>query len=152
MDVLPAFGRRPSVSEMPPMRAGTRRRVRLLLRALCLSVLVGVIIGGASGSMHPPQFLGLVRGAMSGAITGAILAVVIGGTEIFLPQTRLGQALDRAPFLVTFAAKWIVYSGVIVLVLGSMLGRRIAAALLLGPERAQALDSSSNAGHGATGV
>jgi len=95
--------------------------------------------------MHLPQLFGLVLGALSGAITGAILAVVIGGTEIFLPQTRLGQALDRAPFLVAFTAKWIVYSGVIVLVLGSMLGRRIAAALLLGPERAQTLDSHTTA-------
>jgi hypothetical protein len=51
--------------------------------------------------------------ALGGAITGAILTVVIGGAENFLPQTRLGQALDRAPFLMAFAAKWIVYSGAI---------------------------------------
>ena len=123
------------------MRAVTRRRVRRLLWTLSFSVMVGVVIGGAAGPMHGPPLLGLVLGALSGAITAAILGVVIGGAEIFLPQTRLGQVLDRAPFVVAFAAKWILYSGAIVLVLGSMVGRRVAASLLLSPERAQALDT-----------
>jgi len=113
--------------------------VRFFLRALALSVVVGAIIGGAAGSMHGAQPFGLLLGALSGAITGAILGMVIGGAEIFLPQTRLGRALDRAPFLVTFTAKWIVYSSAIVLVVGSMVGRRVGAVVLLGPERAQAL-------------
>src|SRR5262245_16637855 len=103
------------------MRAVTKRRFRLLFLTLSLSVVVGVMIGGAIGSMHGPPPSRLV-GALSGAITGAILAMVIGGAEIFLPQTRPGQALDHAPFVVAFAAKWIFYSGVIVIVFGSMVG------------------------------
>src|SRR5262249_61744716 len=88
---------------------------------------VGPSGGRAGGSGHPPHLFGLMVGALGGAITGAILAVVIGGAESFLPQTRVGQALDRAPFLMAFAAKWIVYSGAIVLVVGSLLGPRLAA-------------------------
>src|SRR5262245_52328984 len=91
--------------------------------------------------MHHARYFGPVLGALSGAITAAIVAVVIGGAEIFLPRTRLGQAVDRAPFAVAFAAKWLLYSGAIVLVFAGGVGRRIAAALLLGPERAQALDA-----------
>src|SRR5215470_114187 len=121
------------------MRAVTRRRVRLLLFTLALSVMVGVVIGGATGPMHGPPLLALALGALSGATIGAILAVVIGGAEIFLPHTRLGQALDRAPFVVAFGAKWMFYSGAIVLVLGSMVGRRVAS-LVLGLEHAHAPD------------
>src|SRR5262249_33408508 len=53
---------------------------------------------------------------------------------------------------VAFAAKWILYSGVIVLVLGSMVGRRVAAALLLGSERAQALDAQMTTAPATLGI
>jgi adenylate cyclase len=132
--------------------ARTRRQLRLFVRALWLSVVVGAIVGGAAGTMHGAQPFGLILGALSGAITGAILAVVIGGAEIFLPRTRLGQTLDRAPFLVTFTFKWILYSGAIVLVVGGMVGRRIAALVLLGPERAHALDPQITAASPALGI
>src|SRR5262244_3968660 len=82
------------------MRAGTKRRLRLLLLVLSLSVVIGVMIGGATASMHGPALFRLVLGALSGAITAAMLALVIGGAEIFLPHTRLGQAFDRGPFVV----------------------------------------------------
>src|SRR5262245_32841790 len=137
---------------MPRMRARTRRQLGLLIRVLWLSALVGAIIGGAEGSKLPPPLFGLALGALSGAINGAILAVVIGGAEIFLPQTRHGQALDRAPFLIAFAAKWIVYSGVILVVIGSMLGQRLAALLLLAPERAEALVSHMSGAPATLGI
>src|SRR5262245_51940206 len=121
------------------MRAVTKRRFRRLLWALSLSVVVGVMIGSAEASMHGLVLPRLALGALSGAITAAILTVVIGGAEIFLPHTRLGHALDRIPFVAAFVAKWLLYGGVIVLVLESMAGRRLAAALLPGPERAQTL-------------
>ncbi|HEV8575437.1 MAG TPA: adenylate/guanylate cyclase domain-containing protein [Dehalococcoidia bacterium] len=124
---------------MPTTWADTKRRVGLFLRALCLAVALGVVIGGAAGSMHSSRPFSLVLGALSGAITSMILTAVIGGIEIFLPQTRLGQALERAPFLITFSAKWVVYSGAIVIILGNRLGRRLAALILLGPDLAQAI-------------
>src|SRR5262245_19434496 len=123
------------------MRAVTKRRFRLLLLAIFLSVVLGARIGSAIESMHGAQVVRLVLGALSGAITGWILAVLIGGAEIFLPQTRFGRAFDRAPFVVAFAAKWILYSGAIVLVLGSGIGQRVASALLVGPQSTHALDA-----------
>ena len=99
------------------------------------------VTGGAIGSMHGPTLFRLVFGALSGAITGAILGVLIGGAEIFLPQTGLGQVHDRAPFVVAFAAKWILYSDAIVLVLGSMVGEHVASVLLISPQSAYALDA-----------
>src|SRR5262245_2272872 len=114
------------------MRAVTKRRFRLLLLAIFLSVVLGATIGSAIESMHGAQVVRLVLGALSGAITGWILAVLIGGAEIFLPQTRFGRAFDRAPFVVAFAAKWILYSGAIVLVLGIGVGQRVEFALFVG--------------------
>ena len=124
------------------MRTGTRRRVTLFLRALGLGVGFGAVFGGASGSVfREAPLLGAVLGALGGVINAVMLVGVIFGTEVFLPRTRLGHALERAPFLVTFAVKLLVYSAVIVLVIGGRLGRRLAlasAAVLLGPDLAAA--------------
>ncbi len=118
------------------MRAGTKRRVGLFLRGL---LVIGAVWGGVAGS----AFLGvgaLLYGALSGAITAVICGGVILAAEIFLPPTRLGHAFERAPFLVTAAVKWFAYSAVILLVVGSRLGRRLAAPALLSRDLAQALD------------
>jgi adenylate cyclase len=59
--------------------------------------------------------------------------------EIFLPRTRLGHALDRAPFVVTLALRLLVYGVVVIAVIGGRLGRRLAVALaepVLGPDPA----------------
>jgi adenylate cyclase len=119
------------------MRAGTKRRVGIFLRWLIL----GVVIGAAWATVAGFAFLGvggLLYGSLSGAIS-AILLAVIGGAEIFLPPTRLGYALERAPFLVTSAVKWLVYSAVILLVIESRVARLLAAPVL-SRELAQALD------------
>src|SRR5262249_45370668 len=50
------------------------------------------------------------------------------------------------------AAKWIVYSGVILVVIGSMLGQRLAALLLLAPERAEALVSHMSGAPATLGI
>ena len=125
------------------MRAGTKRRVGLFLRGLIL----GVMIGAAWGTVAGLAFLGaggLLYGALNGAINVILIVAVIGGIEIFLPPTRLGYALERAPFLVTSAVRWLVYSAVILLVIGGRVGRRVAAPALLGPELAQALDQQTS--------
>ncbi len=119
------------------MGVAIKRRVGLFLRALFLGLVAGLVIGSAAGAMYPDRPFSVVFGALSATITSLILAAVIGGTEIFLPHTRLGRALDRAPFLIAFSAKWVVYGGAIILVLGSRLGRRIAAIVLLGPDVAR---------------
>jgi adenylate cyclase len=81
-------------------------------------------------------------GAFGGATNGVILMGAILGAEILLPPTRLGHALERAPFLVTLAMKFLVYGTLIVLVVGGRPGGRLVrpvAAMLLSPDLAEAM-------------
>jgi hypothetical protein len=104
---------------------------------------VGAVVGGANGSgFRDAPLLGAVLGAFGGATNGVILMGAILGAEILLPPTRLGHALERAPFLVTFAMKFLVYGTLIVLVVGGRPGGRLVravAALLLSPDLAEAM-------------
>jgi len=128
---------------MLTMRAGTRRRVALLLRALGAAVVIGVVVGGANGSgFRDAPLAGAMLGALGGAANAVILMGAILVAEILLPPTRLGHALERVPFLVTFAMKFVVYGTLVVLVNagrpGGRLGRAVAA-ILLSPDLAQAM-------------
>jgi len=128
---------------MLTMRAGTRRRVTLLLRALGATVVIGAVVGGANASgFGDAPLLGVMLGALGGATNGVILVGAILGAEIFLPSTRPGHALERAPFLVTFTLKLLVYGTLVVLVVGGRLGGRLGrgvAAMLLSPDLAEAM-------------
>jgi hypothetical protein len=80
--------------------------------------------------------------ALGGVTNGVILMGTILGAEILLPPPRLGHALERAPFLVTFALKFLVYGTLIVLVVGSRPGGRLVRAvgvMLLSPDVVQAM-------------
>src|SRR3972149_6768084 len=129
---------------MLTMRAGTRRRVALLLRALGGNVVIGGGVGGANGFgfRGAAPLLAVLLGALGGATNGVILVGAILGAEILLPPTRLGHALERMPFLVTFAMKLLVYGTLIVIVVGGRAGGRLVravAAMLLSPDLAQAM-------------
>jgi len=92
------------------MRRATARRVRLYGRLL----LVGTIIGATYGSVIGRTFRGTAFiGALVGATDGAAITAAIAAIEIFLTQTRWGRSLQRAPFLITFGVKWLVYGVVI---------------------------------------
>ncbi|MEK6243442.1 MAG: adenylate/guanylate cyclase domain-containing protein [Pseudomonadota bacterium] len=135
------------------MPEGTKRRVRLFLVILGLvgasSIAFGGILGiaystsagaiafGGIAGIGPKQSLLAAMGALGAVLVSIPITLVIVGAEIFLPRTRVGLALERAPFLVTLVLKSIAYSGVIVLVVGSNLGRRVAAYAVFGPEAAQ---------------
>ena len=112
------------------MQAGTRRRVVLLLRLLVGAGAIGAVLGGVTGfGYRDAPLLGASLAALAGATTAVLLAGAILGTEIFLPSTRLGHALERAPFLVTFATKLLVYGTVIVLVGGNRLSSHLVGAV-----------------------
>jgi adenylate cyclase len=125
------------------MRAGTRRRLVQLLNVLGWSVVLSGLLGATSGfTFRDAPILGALHGGLAGAINAVIVMGAICGVEIFLPPTRMGHALERAPFLAVFAAKLLVYGGLIVLVVGGRPGARLAAigaAAMLGPELARAL-------------
>jgi adenylate cyclase len=122
------------------MRPTTRRRLGLLLRALGLSAAIGAALGSARGVGFPGEPLaGALVGAGAGALNGLMLAGTVIAAEIFLPRTRLGHALDRAPFVVALALRLLVYGVVVVAIVGGRLGRRLAVALaepVLGPDPA----------------
>ncbi len=122
------------------MRPTTRRRLGLLLRALGLSAAIGAALGSARGVGFPGAPLaGALVGAGAGALNGLMLAGTVIAAEIFLPRTRLGHALDRAPFVVALALRLLVYGVVVVAVIGGRLGRRLAVAFaepVLGPDPA----------------
>lgn len=116
------------------------RQTRFFIFALRLGALIGIVVGMAAGAaVLDPPLLGAALGALSGAIEGTALMALIGGAEIFLPRTRIGQALERASFLVTLAVKLLAYGAMIVLVIGGRLGPRFAS-FALGGDFAQAID------------
>ena len=124
------------------MRVITQRRVALLLRTLGAGVLIGAVFGGTTGSgFHDAPRLGAMLGVVAGVINGVTITGVIFGAEIFLSPTRLGHALERVPFLVTFAMKVLVYGSVITLVVGGGLGWRLVAIapMPLSPDLAAAI-------------
>lgn len=128
---------------MPTIRVGTRRRVALLLRAAGWGAVGGAVFGGASGfTFADAPLLGPLLGGLAGIINVVTLVGVIFGAEIFLPSTRLGHALERAPFFVTFAVKLFAYGATVVLILGvgHVGGRLVAVAVgLLSPDLATAI-------------
>ncbi len=105
------------------MRRATKRRVRLFLRLLLVGTLIGVAYNSFidliffSGSIFPRNLVGAIDGA---AITAPIAAM-----EMFLLRTRWGGPLQRAPFLVTFGAKWLVYGTIITAVIAGEPGTRV---------------------------
>jgi adenylate cyclase len=95
------------------MRAGTRRRLRLLANVVGF----GTPIGAAYGIVLHLTVYGLPRlGALIGAVHAFLISATIGWLEIFGVRTRPGRAVEQAPFLVTLAVKATVYGSLIALV------------------------------------
>ena len=95
-----------------------------------MGAVVGAVFGSAGGvGSGTAPLSGAFLGAVGGLLNGVMLIGPVGAAEIFLPSTRLGHALERAPFLLTFVLKVFVYGIVIVCVIGGRLGRRLASAL-----------------------
>src|SRR5215469_2893998 len=95
------------------MRIGTRRRLELLGRVVGASVLLGSAYGGLLNvAAHgTPRF-----GVPIGAIHGFLLGSTLGLLEIFGTRSRLGRAVEQAPFLVTLLVKALIYGSMIALV------------------------------------
>ena len=106
------------------MRRATKRRVRIFLWLVLAGALIGAAYGGVLGRMF--RETGLIGGSI-GAIDGATIAIPIGAFEVFGLRTRWGRAVQRAPFLVTFGLKWLVYG-----VLISIVNLRSLGVLVLG--------------------
>jgi adenylate cyclase len=118
---------------------GTKRRRRLFLVILGIGCVSAAAFGTIAGIVYFPNrpLHGASFGALAGFLPTILFLSLIFGAEIFLPRTRAGRALERAPFLVTFGIKSIVYGAAVILILGSKLGRWAAAYVVFGPELAQ---------------
>src|SRR5262249_27126617 len=126
--MMPGARSAPVVAREPGARvsrisAGTRRRLRMLAWTIGGSVVAGGVYGSlaSAASGNEPR-----EGLMVGVIRGLTLSSVVGGIEVFLTRTRLGRALERAPFLVTIGLKALVYGTLIVGVEAIHLGSRLA--------------------------
>ena len=113
-------------------------RTRIFLTGLAIIAGMGAVFGAALGiaAFKPHLLTGVLMGSIAGFVDFGTMAALIGGTENFLPRTRLGKTLERAPFLVVFGTKAIFYSAVILAVVGGRLGPNVAA-LFADPEIAQ---------------
>jgi len=92
------------------------------VRILLAGTLVGVAYGGLIN--HAVGRSGLI-GSLTGAVHGATISAVVGSIEILWLPTRRGFSFQRAPFLVTFGVKWLVYGAVITAVNVGDLGARV---------------------------
>jgi adenylate cyclase len=136
----------PHFNPLSSVRPGTRRQIRIFRNILGIAGLAGAAFGGAVGAtVLEPPLLGGALAALSGAIDAMTLTAVIGGTEIFLPRTRIGRALESAPFLATFAFKSLFYCLVILAVVGGRFGTRISG-MLIGDQLAQVFRSQIKVG------
>jgi adenylate cyclase len=128
------------------MRPGTRRQLKFFRVTLGLGAMTGAVFGAAVGAtVLDPPLLGAGLAALSGAIDVMTLTALIGGTEILLPRTRIGRALDRAPFLATFVVKSLLYCFVILAVVGGRFGTQLVG-LLIGEDLAQVFRSQISVG------
>jgi len=122
------------------MRQGTKRRLAFFAKAVALVALGAAIFSaivvwhGAFYPKHP--VLGIIVGALSGATAGFVFSAVIAGGEIFLPLTRLGRALDRAPILAVVAIKVVLYSCIPILVAVTKFDRWLGTYLVFGRQAA----------------
>ncbi len=104
-----------------------KRLFRTYLFVLRLGILLGMAFGTAAYAvLLQPTPLGAALGALTGAVEGLLIMSVAGGIDNFLPHSRIGRGLDRAPFLATLCIKALLYGAVVVLVIGSDAGPRLA--------------------------
>jgi hypothetical protein len=131
------------------MRPATRRLLALFFLRVGACAALGALFGGATGAAAlKPALLGGALGALAGVIYASMLMIFIGGAEMFLPRTRLGHALDRAPLLVTIAVKALAYCAVILVIVGGRIGLRaatIVADMTIGGDLALAIERQAMA-------
>lgn len=116
------------------MRLATRRHWQNYGSAMRFAAILSTFFGGIAGAAtFEPPLLGAAITALSGLVDGSVLMALIGGVEIFLPRTRLGRWLALRPFLAALGFKAVLYTALIVVVVGGQLGPRTAVLFLDAP-------------------
>jgi len=121
------------------MRLGTKRLLRVYLGWIAFGAGIGGTFGSALGaSIVEPRWLGAALGLLSGALDAAAIVAVADGIRRFLPRTRFGRALFRAPLAIVFSTHFLVISGVALCFLIGQFGPRMTA-LIVGGATGQTL-------------
>lgn len=128
------------------------RKLRSWLLAIALGTLLGGSVGAALGASFAVSFaapgpLGTLLGLVGGATDIGCLTAVIIGTEIYLPETRLGHALAAAPFVLSFILKGALYLCATLLVIHAQPGQSLIATLGIGGELALELFDQVDRGY-----
>jgi adenylate cyclase len=106
---------------------------------LRFAAVIGVVFGSMAGALQlRPALAGALFGAMGATVDICTMMAFIGGAEVFVPRTRLGLALARAPFFAEVLVKALAYLAVVSAVIGGRLGPQVAA-LAMSPELARDL-------------
>src|SRR5262245_35859002 len=115
------------------MRPATQRRLQFYLQVVLSGMLIGVAYGGLTGVAFG---LSPLPRSLIGGIDGAVMTALIAAIEIFLLPSRWGRPLQKAPFLVMFGTKWLLYVIVIVsVILGGPGARMLGLSSGLSPLR-----------------
>ena len=104
---------------------GARRSLRTYFWLIFWSVVAGSVYGGIAGWIALRE---AVEGVSVGAIRGLTISAIIGALELFFTRTRWGRVVERAPFLVTFGVKFVVYGAVVIAAEALHLGNRLVGA------------------------
>ena len=127
------------------MRLATKRSLRVYLGWIVFGAGIGGTFGAALGaSIVEPRWLGAALGLLSGALDAAAIVAVADGVRRFLPRTRPGRALFRAPLAIVFAVHLLVISGVALCFVAGQFGPRLTA-LIVGGSNGQKLIEQLNA-------
>jgi len=88
---------------MKMVRLGLRRQLQLYFFILCVGAVAGGLIGAILGPMFlDPPLYGAIVVAAIGAVDTTAGSALIGAVEIFVFRTRIGRAIERAPFLAIY--------------------------------------------------
>lgn len=118
---------------------GARRRRTVFLATLIGISISAALFGSIAGfAVFPMQPLrGAAFGFFAGLVPGLPISALIVGAELYLPRTRAGRWLDRAPFLLALTIKSVAYTGIVILIVGSRIGRWVSGYVFFGSEFAQ---------------
>ena len=115
-------------------RFGTKHQWTLYFFILRFAAVSGALVGAFVGpAFLAPSWYGAIVVAMVVAIDLTVNAILIGGVEVFFFRTRLGRALDRAPFLAIYAIKLFAYGAIVLCVGAVRVGSKIVDQLINNP-------------------
>ncbi|MDP1591508.1 MAG: hypothetical protein Q8M07_27375, partial [Prosthecobacter sp.] len=117
------------------MRLATPRLWQNYASAMRLAAVLSTFFGAIAGAAtFKPPLLGATMVGISSLVDGCVVMALIGGVEIFLPRTSLGNWLARQRFMVALGLKTVLYSAILAAMFGGQLGPTVAVSFLKGAE------------------